>query len=161
MERRGQTMTLPNQRSLFDMPDDIAYLNCAYMSPLLNVARDAGQAGLARKSQPWRITSDDFFTGSERARVLFADLIGTDGDGVALVPAASYGIAVAAANLPVETGQRILVLDEQFPSNVYVWHELAAAAGAEVVVVPRPQDYDWTTAIVDRLDERVAVVAVP
>src|SRR5579862_7353494 len=100
-------MTLPNQRSLFDMPDDIAYLNCAYMSPLLNAARDAGQVGVVRKSQPWRISADDFFTGSERARALFAHLIGGDTDGVALIPAASYGIAVAAANLPISAGQRI------------------------------------------------------
>lgn len=154
-------MTLPSQRSLFDIPDDIAYLNCAYMSPLLNAARDAGQAGVARKSQPWRISSDDFFIGSERARELFAQLIGGDADGVALIPAASYGIAVAAANLPVSPGQRILVLDEQFPSNVYVWHELAASEHGELVVVPRPENFDWTAAILERLDERVAIVALP
>jgi hypothetical protein len=25
---------LPNQRHLFDIPDDVAFLNCAYVSPL-------------------------------------------------------------------------------------------------------------------------------
>ncbi|HEX6817022.1 MAG TPA: aminotransferase class V-fold PLP-dependent enzyme [Ktedonobacterales bacterium] len=157
-------MTLPNQRSLFDIPDEVAYLNCAYMSPLLNAARDAGQAGVARKSQPWRITSEDFFTGSERARGLFAQLIGGNADGVALIPSASYGTAIAAANLPLAPGQRIIVLDEQFPSNVYIWHELAARMQAEVIVVPRPEDFDWTTPLLERirtLDERTAIVAVP
>ena len=29
---------LPNQRHLFDIPDEVAFLNCAYMSPLPKVA---------------------------------------------------------------------------------------------------------------------------
>lgn len=30
---------LPNQRHLFDIPRDVAYLNCAFMGPLLTAAR--------------------------------------------------------------------------------------------------------------------------
>ena len=37
------------QRHLFDIPNDVAYLNCAYISPLLNAVRDAGIAGTQRK----------------------------------------------------------------------------------------------------------------
>jgi selenocysteine lyase/cysteine desulfurase len=154
-------MILPSQRDLFEIPDDVAYLNCAYMSPLLRAARAAGEAALARKSQPWRITPHDFFADSEAARGLFAELIGADADGVALIPAASYGLAIAAANLPIREGQRILVLEDQFPSNVYVWRDLAARAGAVVETVPRPADFDWTTALLERIDERTAIVAVP
>jgi selenocysteine lyase/cysteine desulfurase len=106
-------MILASQRDLFEIPDDVAYLNCAYMSPLLRAARAAGEAALARKSQPWRITPHDFFADSEAARGLFAELIGADAEGVALIPAASYGLAIAAANLPVRDGQRILVLEDQ------------------------------------------------
>ena len=29
---------IPCQRALFELPDDVAYLNCAYMSPLLRHA---------------------------------------------------------------------------------------------------------------------------
>ena len=50
-------------------------------------------------------------------------------DDIALVPAASYGVAIAAANLPFGRGRRILMLAEQFPSNVYAWRELAQARG--------------------------------
>ena len=32
-------MKLPSQRHLFDIPDDVAYLNCAYMSPLMRRVR--------------------------------------------------------------------------------------------------------------------------
>jgi len=152
---------IPCQRPLFEIPDDVAYLNCGYMSPLLRSVRAAGEAGVARKSSPWRLLPADFFTGSERARALFAGLIGARADDVAIVPAASYGVAVAAANLPVRPGGRILVLAEQFPSNVYSWRELAAERGAELVAVSRPPDGDWTPALLAEIDERTALAALP
>jgi selenocysteine lyase/cysteine desulfurase len=152
---------IPCQRDLFDLPDDVAYLNCAYMSPLLKRAVAAGTAGLARKARPWTIGAADFFAESERGRALFARLLGAGADDIALVPAASYGVAVAAANLPCGPGRRILVLAEQFPSNLYAWRELAGRTGGEVVTLPRPADGDWSAAILARLDERVAITALP
>lgn len=154
-------MPLSSQRGLFEIPDEVAYLNCAYMSPLMTAVREAGQAGVARKAQPWRISPRDFFEESETARALFGELIGADADGVAIVPAASYGIGVAAANLSARAGQRIVLLAEQFPSNRYPWQDLAERTGAEIVTVARPAGHDWTRAVLEAIDERTAVVAVP
>lgn len=152
---------LANQRHLFDMPDDVAYLNCAYMGPLPRAARLAGEEAVARKSRPWEYQVGDFFAPSERARELFAGLIGAGADDVAIVPSASYGLAAAAANVRLEAGDAVLLLAEQFPSNVYVWREKAAEAGAEIVTVPRPADDDWTAAVLERLESKVKVVALP
>src|SRR5579864_2715303 len=116
---------IPCQRALFDIADDIAYLNCAYMSPLLRSVRRAGEVGVARKTTPWNVSPVDFFTGSDRARGLFAGLIGATADDIAIVPSASYGLATAAANLSIRMGQRILILADQFPANVYAWREAA------------------------------------
>ena len=48
-------MRLPSQRHLFDIPEDVTYLNCAYMSPLMNEVLEAGVEGLGRKAHPWEI----------------------------------------------------------------------------------------------------------
>ncbi len=101
---------LAHQRDLFEIPEDIVYLNCAYMSPLLRSVREAGEIAIARKSRPWNIRPQDFFEESEVARHLFAELINADGEGIALVPSASYGINVAATNLSIEKDQCILLL---------------------------------------------------
>lgn len=154
-------MTLDSQRHLFDISDDITYLNCAYMSPQPRSVRDTGEEALALKSEPWKVKPRDFFDESETARSLFARICGGDADGVAIIPSVSYGIAVAAANLTVREGQNILILDEQFPSNVYPWRELARRRAAELVTVPRPANGDWTTALLNHIDGRTAVVAVP
>jgi len=154
-------MNLGSQRDLFEIPEDIVYLNCAYMSPQLRPAREIGERAVSRKSRPWEITPGDFFQEAEEVRALFARLVGGDADGVAIVPSVSYGISVAAANVPVGEGQKILILDDQFPSNVYAWRGLAERSGARLVTVPRPEDFDWTRALLEEINADTAVVAVP
>ena len=152
---------IPCQRHLFDLPREVAYLNCAYMSPLLDAAVGAGVAGLRRKARPWTLSPADFFDEPERARALFAQLMRADADGVALVPSASYGVATAARNLPLRAGQRVVTLADQFPSNVYSWREAARAAGAEVVAVETDTASDATEAVLAAIDARCAVAALP
>src|SRR5271169_3412065 len=152
---------IPCQRHLFDIPGDIAYLNCAYMSPLMKTALEAGTAGLAGKAHPWELTPDKFFTGADEFRATAAQLLDCSADCIAIVPSASYGIATAARNVPVKKGQSILVLSEQFPSNYYSWQRLAEDNGASLKVVPWPDDNDWTAAVLDSLSADVAIAALP
>jgi len=152
---------IPCQRHLFDIPDDVAYLNCAYMSPLMKPVLEAGTAGLARKAHPWQLTPDKFFTGADEFRATAAQLIDGSADCIAIVPSASYGIATAARNLPVKKGQSILVLADQFPSNYYPWQRRAEGTGAALKVVPWPEDDDWTAAVLISLTADVAIAALP
>ena len=64
---------LPDQRRLFDIPDDVAYLNCAYMSPLMHLVAKAGRQAVSVKQRPWNITPPDFFDLPNRGRELFAE----------------------------------------------------------------------------------------
>jgi selenocysteine lyase/cysteine desulfurase len=154
-------MKLGNQRDLFEIPEDIVYLNCAFMAPQLRPAREVGERAVSRKSRPWEITPDVFFEDAEEIRALFSRLVGGDADGVAIIPSVSYGISVAAANVDVREGEKIVILEDQFPSNVYAWGELAERSGARLVTLPRPEDFDWTRALLEEIDSGTAVVAVP
>jgi selenocysteine lyase/cysteine desulfurase len=151
---------IPNQRHLFDLPDDVAYLNVAYTAPLLHAAANAGRDAIQAKQNPWTVTSNDFFSSVETVRNLFAGIVGCDSDCVAIIPAVSYGIALAAKNIPIEEGQSIVVLQDQFPSNVYSWRSLATRKNAVIKTVPRPIDNDWTPALLESIEDNTAVVAV-
>ena len=129
---------LPPQRALFEIPDDVAYLNCAYMSPQLRSSRARGQEAVGLKGRPWLLTEDHWFGLVEEARSRFARLIGAEASDVALVPSTSYGIGTAAANVRIERGKTIVLVEDQFPSCVYPWRRLATESGASVVTVPRP-----------------------
>jgi selenocysteine lyase/cysteine desulfurase len=61
----------------------------------------------------------------------------------------------------VPAGGRIVCLAEEFPSNVYAWMDLAERSGGEVVFVRRPDDLDWTRAVLDVIDDRASIVALP
>ena len=123
-------MQIPSQRHLFDIPEEVAYLNCAYMSPLPNAAAEAGKKGLYAKQNPWRITAPDFFTLPDQARALFAQIVGANSSDIAIVPSVSYATASAVNNLPVGPGQEILVLAEQFP------HRFAEAPAEQPTPAP-------------------------
>jgi selenocysteine lyase/cysteine desulfurase len=152
---------LADQRAKFEVDDEVAYFNTANMSPLLHSVRTAGEEALARRARPWTITPPDWFTDSEELRSRVARLIGATADDVALVPASSYGLAVAARNLTAGPGDRVLVLHDEFPSNYYTWRRFAQRTGAELLVVDREPGQSWTEAILAAVDERVAIASVP
>ncbi len=152
---------IPNQRHRFDIPEGVAFLNCASRTPLLEVSKVAGEAGMARELQPWRYDPDEAPAEADQLRGLFAALIGAEAGDIAIVPSAAYAIKTAALNLPVEAGQRILVPEQPFPSHFYTWRELAGDTGATIETVPAPDDGDWTAAVLERLRPEVAIAALP
>jgi selenocysteine lyase/cysteine desulfurase len=159
MSERAQP--LGERRADFDVPADVAYFNTANLAPQLHAVRAAGEAALERRARPWTIAAADWFSDAERLRALFGALVGADAKGVALVPASSYGFAVAARNLALSAGDRVVVLAEEYPSGIYTWRSAARQTGAEIVTVTREAGQPWTDAVLAVLDERVAVVSVP
>ncbi|HKE47025.1 MAG TPA: aminotransferase class V-fold PLP-dependent enzyme [Rhodanobacteraceae bacterium] len=156
-------MTIASQRHLFDIPDDVAYFNAAYNAPQLRRTTEILVQSTARKGRPWERTAPDFFDDADTLRTRAAAVLGGDADGWAIVPAASYGLA-SAANAVQERltrGDRIVLLAEEFPSNYYCWVRAASDTGARVDIVPKPEDGDWTRAVLARIETGVRVVSVP
>lgn len=154
------------RRADFSLPPELHYLNCAYMGPLPLRSQEAGYEGVRAKAVPAAVETADFFRQSDEARALFARLIGAeDAARVAIVPSVSYGVATAARNLRCTRGQTIVIAAEQFPSNVYGWRRLAAENGGTVRTVAArgaaARGASWTEALLEAIDERCAIVALP
>lgn len=154
--------TIESQRHLFNIPNNIAYFNSAYNSPQLNESLNRLLIGVRTKSEPWARTSASFFDDAERIRRLSSEVFGGDADGYAIVPAASYGLSTAARAVEphLKSGDRILVIAEEFPSNVLPWKRTAQETGAVLETVPRPANGNWTQAILQRIGKGVKVVTV-
>lgn len=138
-------MMLACQRELFEIPREIAYLDAAAFSALPAPVREAGSAGVMAKVRPWAMARNDAM--AERTRAAAAALIGAAADDVAIVGAVSHGIATAARNLELPPGSRILRVADEFPSLALVFDRLAAERGLVLDIVARPEDGDWTAAI--------------
>ncbi len=144
----------------FEVPDDVVYLNCASLAPRLKRVTVAGHAAVDRMAAPWNIHAPDWFRETRLLAGAFARLIAAPAECAVLVPSVSYGIAAAARNLPVQAGENLVVIDQEYPSNYYSWRRLADANGAEMRSVRAAGNASLTEAIVGAIDRRTAVVAV-
>lgn len=153
------------QKHLFQLPDEVTYLNCAYMSPQLRSVEAVGHAAVSRKNLPFHIKPNDFFTEVQELKALFAKLIQTpEVERIVIIPSASYGLANAANNISLEANEHILVVEDQFPSNFYSWQKLADRANASIKVVKAPLSESraqaWNEAILNEINEHTKVVAI-
>ncbi|HKW35243.1 MAG TPA: aminotransferase class V-fold PLP-dependent enzyme [Candidatus Acidoferrum sp.] len=155
------TNRIEKAKDLFEIPEGVTYLNCANMAPQLRSITKAGINAVRTKATPWKLSAPEWFSGAEELRDLAARLLGSDIEGIALVPGASYGIATAAANVPLSRGQTIVLLHQEFPSNVYAWRELAKKKGGRIVTVQRTNGMGYTEAVQQAINRDTAIVALP
>ena len=155
-----------NQRQKFSLPAGSTYINCAYMSPLLKRVERAGLAGMKRKRNPFSISAEDFFTETEVLRKEYAKLVNVkDPKRIVVVPSASYGLSTVARNVSVRTGDSIVVLHEQFPSNMYPWRRMAVQTGAQLKVVTPPDILEgrgkaWNVRLLEAITKETKVIAM-
>lgn len=144
------------QRSKFMLSRKVAYLNCAYMSPMLKKVENAGIKGIAAKRKPYKVSTDDFFKDSETLRGQFAKLIHSSEPGRSVViPSVSYGMANIVQNLPRKKG-KVLIAQDQFPSNKYPWDDYEI----EVIEKPRDTQKTWTEAFLEKISPDVVSVCL-
>ncbi len=155
------------QKHLFSLPDDHHYLNCAYFSPLLESVEEAGIEGVRQKREPWHTKPEHFFEDSNTLRSLFAQLVNAkDRNQIAILPATSYGISTIAKNLPQSgAGKKIVVVGEQYPSNIYPWMRYCQDSGCRMQVVEAPEEFEnrgkiWNNRILEAIDENTLMVAM-
>ncbi|WP_241478996.1 aminotransferase class V-fold PLP-dependent enzyme [Psychroserpens jangbogonensis] len=152
---------MQNQKHLFDIPDDITYLNIASQSPAFKAIYEAGLRGLKQKSRPYTILGSDYFEPVVELKKLFAELIDVeDYNRIATIPSVSYGMATVANNITLNKGDEILVIDEQFPSNYYSWKKLANTYNAIIKTVCPVKGERWDTTILEAITDKTAIVAM-
>ena len=150
------------QERAFRLNRDVHYLNCAYMSPMLRIQGDALNSVVQKCYDPSLIHVEDFFDPVNELRALFSRIVGgTEPDRVAIIPSFSYGVAIVSTNLDLRSDQNIVMVADQFPSNVYAWMELSRKSGAELKFVEKPEDGStWSDAVLAAIDSNTAVVAI-
>ncbi len=164
-------MSLSCQKQLFSLPEDIYYLNCATMSPNLKSVEQAGIQGVLRKSQPHEITQETFFETTAAVRPLFAQLINCpDPERIALIPSASYGMAIVAKNLAykpgLQAGQEIVLVHEEFPSDVYAWEEVCKDKQLKINTTQPSDELQnrgkrWNERILEAITSNTCMVVLP
>ena len=100
------------------------WLNCSHQGALPDVAAEAAQEAIRWKRSPSELTSERFVEVPRRLRHLLAELIGVEADDVIPANGASYGLHLLANGLPLESGDEVLLMAGDFPSNILPWLNL-------------------------------------
>jgi selenocysteine lyase/cysteine desulfurase len=149
------------QRQLFLLDESVKYLNCANMSPMLVAVKTAGLKALETRAAPWKLTDAEWFGHAEILRAEAGKVFQTDYNNIALIPSASYGLAAAAKNCIPARGKTLVVLQQEFPSNYYVWEELAAKQGLSLISIHQADNKTLTESILEKIDVHTGLVAIP
>ena len=153
------------QKKHFNLDPDITYINCAYMGPMPILAYNAAHKGLSMKLSPDGIRRNDFFEPLSRVKKAFNDLISGDNqERVAYIPSVSYGMSNVAFNAKVRAGENVVIMDEQFPSNYYIWDRICTEKNGNLRVAKydsfQQKTFQLNQSILDLIDEQTNTICL-
>jgi len=108
-------------RGQFPVTERLIYMNHAAVAPLPRPAAEAMQAFSQDALEYGALHYDQWLDTYEKLRVAAARLIGAERGEIALVKNTSEGIAMIAAGIHWQPGDRVVAFREEFPANYYPW----------------------------------------
>jgi selenocysteine lyase/cysteine desulfurase len=148
-------------RKLYPITERCAYFNHAGVSPLnTRIVAAMNEFNQQTAQQPF---GEIFPALNERMldlRKRLAALVGARShDEIALMPNTAAGINTAALSLPLRAGDNVLVLDGDYPANIYPWMNLARR-GVLTKLVPAVGGGLDLDVLASRIDNRTRVIAM-
>lgn len=147
-------------RQAFGDFDGRVWLDCAHQGPLPLAAAEAAREAIAWKVSPRRLTGERFDGVPRRLRELLGRLIGVAAEEVIPANGASYGLHLLANGLPLESGDEVLLMAGDFPSDILPWLALGEW-GIEVRVEPPAADVFTVDEVAALSTDRTRVVCLP
>jgi selenocysteine lyase/cysteine desulfurase len=159
---KGTTMLDPTPyRPLFPLAERYAHFNHAGVSPVNTRAITAMNVFNERTSQePYGHFREEIEGQLRDLRQRFATLINARSvDEIVLMPNTASGINTAALSLPLRPGDNVLVLDGDYPANIYPWMNLAHRGVLTKIVPARNGGLDLNL-LESRIDSHTRVIAM-
>ncbi len=153
--------TLAAYRDEYAITEQYAFLSHAAVSPLSRRIVDAVANQLHRAaSEPAVRLFPEIFTLMADLRQRLAQLINArESSEIVLMPNTAMGLNSAAVSLPLRTGDNVLVLEGDYPANIYPWQQLAYKGVLTKMVPQRAGGLD-VDALAARIDRRTRVIAL-
>jgi len=153
------------QKHLFNLRENIHYLNCARKSPLLKSAEEACINALKRGRNPVDISIDDFFDEANQVRAYFGEMVNCESANVAIIPSTSYGFSSVLNNISPKKNGKAISIHEEFPSGYFSLKRWCSDNQNELVIVSPDADLEmlgqnWNDKLVEEIDENTSIVLI-
>ena len=113
------------------------WLNCAHQGPLPRVAASAAEEAIAWKRAPWSLTTERFSGVPQRLKQALGRLINAPAEEIILGNSASYGLHLLANGIRWQAGDEVLLVKDDFPSDILPWLMLAERGVTTRFIEPR------------------------
>ncbi|HEU0172823.1 MAG TPA: aminotransferase class V-fold PLP-dependent enzyme [Blastocatellia bacterium] len=113
------------------------WLNCAHQGPLPRVAAGAAEEAIAWKRAPWSLTTERFSGVPQRLKQAIGHLINAPAEEIILGNSASYGLHLLANGIHWRAGDEVILMKDDFPSDILPWLMLAERGVTLRFIEPR------------------------
>jgi selenocysteine lyase/cysteine desulfurase len=114
-------VSTPLPRDQFPVVERYRYFDHAGVAPIPVVAADAARWCIDRTLTKGKVDYDELEVRQEEARSLAAQLMGVPRNDVAFIKNTTEGLGFVASGLDWVPGDRVVVADLEFPSNIFPW----------------------------------------
>jgi selenocysteine lyase/cysteine desulfurase len=114
-------MITPLPRDQFPVTERYRYFDHAGISPIPRVGADAARWFIDRQLTQGKVDYDELEYRQDATRAAAAKLMGVPVDDVAFIKNTAEGVGFVASGLDWTPGDRVVVPDLEFPSNIYPW----------------------------------------
>ncbi len=117
--------TWPDFRDQFSVTRRWAYFDNAAVAPLSHPAQQAVSKWASEACDQGDTVWPEWNEGAEQTRQVAARLLNAHHDEIALIPNTTAGVGIVAEGFPWQAGDNVVILENEFPTNVYPWLNLA------------------------------------
>ena len=101
--------------------ENTIWLNCAHQGPLPKVAVAQAKEAIAWKIAPYKMTTERFSQVPQNLRRALGKLIEALPEDIILGNSASYGLHLLANGIRWKSGDEIVLVEGDFPSDILPW----------------------------------------
>ncbi|MBF0371495.1 MAG: aminotransferase class V-fold PLP-dependent enzyme [Magnetococcales bacterium] len=149
------------ERSEFPLREGLVYLNHAGVAPIPKRSADKIAALTNHLVNHGASRYGELDRAQERIRRQCAQLIKGNPEQLAFVASTSEGLSFVALGIDWRRGDEIITTDQEFPSNIVIWLDIARRFGVKVHQVPsKPDGGVDAEALLERVNARTRVLAV-
>lgn len=146
-------------RNMMPVTEKWAYFDNAAVAPLPSPARDAVLGWVEDACGEGDTVWPQWAASIEKTRSAAASMLGSDPSEVALIANTTTGISLVAEGFPWQSGDNIVTLANEFPSNLYPWMNLRAR-GVTAKLVPVESGRVDVERLLAACDPRTRMIAV-
>lgn len=138
---------------------NVCYLNSASEGLLPQRSLKAMIQAAELKQAPQVLGNAHYFELPSRIRELLGNLLHCSSSETALVPSTSFGLGAVAFSLPLKSGDEVLLVERDFPSNNFAW-ECLRSQGIQIRTIAFTPDNHQTSRLLEAIKPQTRVVSI-